>query len=278
MAQPDWPDAGDLFVLTALGAVVDYPKHHTSMMAAPFVVSDVTELRLHLGERSGDRGGAGNLQHDMSMPFWHARVNSDILVRMADTAPRGSVRVEHAERTRARILDAVVTLVAARGDCDFTMPQVANVSGVSLRTLYRYFATRQHVVDAVATVADQAAESNLPTAAFDLADLGPWLEQAWRNLLEHEAFIRAQHASPNGAAIRRARIPFFREVTRTLLLREAPDLAPERVDDVVDTALLLVSSSALFEFVDVLEIPVERAARLAAEAIANSIDSARRRE
>ena len=189
---------------------------------------------------------------------------------------QGSLRAEHAKRTRARILDAVVTLIADRGNCDFTMPEVADASGVSLRTVYRYFPTRQEVIDAAATVADQAAASNLPSAAFDLADLGPWLEQAWRNLLKSEAFIRAQHTGPSGAAIRRARIPFFRDVTRTLLMREAPDLSPEGIDDIVDTTLLLVSSSAMFEFVDVLEIPLARAAQLAADAIAATIEAARR--
>lgn len=193
---------------------------------------------------------------------------------MAEPAPRTNLRREHTQYTRSRILDAVVALVAERHDCEFTMPDVANASGVSLRTLYRYFPTRQHVVDAVATVADQAAASNLPDAAFDLADLGPWLEQAWRNLLEHEAFIRAQHTSPNGAAIRRARIPFFRDVTRTLLRREAPTLPTETIDDIVDTTLLLVSSSALFELIDVLDVPLERAARLAANAISTAIHAA----
>ena len=195
---------------------------------------------------------------------------------MTSESPRDSVRVEHAARTRARILDAVVVLVGKRGDCDFTMPDVAKGSGVSLRTLYRYFPNRQQLVDAVATVIDQAAASNLPEAEFDLADLGEWLEQAWRNLLTHEAFIRAQHTSPNGAAIRRARIPFFREVTRSLLQREVPDISRERMDDVVDVTLLLVSSSSLFEFLDVLEIPVERAARLSADAVAMAIQAARR--
>jgi AcrR family transcriptional regulator len=177
--------------------------------------------------------------------------------------------------TRDRILDAVVALMRARGDAVFTIPEVAAASGVSLRTLYRYFPTRQHVVDAVVTVADQAAASSLPAAAFELSDLRAWLEQAWGNLLEQEAFIRAQHSSPNGAAIRRARIPFFRDVTRTLLEREAPDLDPASVDDIVDTTLLLVSSSALFELLDVLEIPLERAARLAADAVARAVDAHR---
>jgi len=193
---------------------------------------------------------------------------------MAAQGTRSSIRVEHAARTRARILDAVVALVREQGHADFTMPEVADSSGVSLRTLYRYYPTRLSLVDAVAAVADQVTASNLPAAEFALTDLQPWLEQAWRNLLDQEAFIRAQHTSPNGAAIRRARIPFFRDVTRTLLLREIPELDPERVDDVVDTTLMLVSSSALFEFLDVLEISIERAARLAAEAVRRAVEAA----
>ena len=194
---------------------------------------------------------------------------------LAPPLPPRSIRAENAERTRVRILDAVVDLVGASGTCDFTMPEVAAASGVSLRTLYRYFPSRQHVVDAVAAVGDRVAASNLPAAEFDLIDLHAWLEEAWRALLDQEALIRAQHTSPSGAAIRRARIPFFRDVTRALLLGETPGLDYERVDDIVDTTLLVVSSSALFEFLDVLEIPIERAARLAAEAVERAVRDAR---
>lgn len=201
-------------------------------------------------------------------------MTSESLERGSSASPRG-VRAENAERTRVRILDAVVDLVKASGRCDFTMPEAATASGVSLRTLYRFFPTRQHVVDSVAAVGDRVAASNLPAVKFDLEDLQAWLEQAWRALLDQEALIRVQHSSPGGAEIRRARIPFFREVTRALLLREVPGLDDERVDDVVDTTLLVVSSSALFEFLDVLEIPIERAARLAAEAVERAVRDAR---
>jgi AcrR family transcriptional regulator len=193
----------------------------------------------------------------------------------AATNPPRSLRAENTDRTRRRILDAVVGLVAGQGNADFSMKDAAAASGVSLRTLYRYFPTRQLLIDAVATVGDQAAASNLPQAAFVLTDLGPWLERAWENLLEQEAFIRAQHTSPNGAAIRRARIPFFREVTETLLEREVPGIDAATRDDIVDTILLLVSSSAMFELIDVLELPIERAARLASDAVVALISTRR---
>ncbi len=194
---------------------------------------------------------------------------------MSDDGRRPPIREEHTNRTRSRIVDAVVELVVERGHAEFTVPEVAGVAGVSLRTVYRYFPTRQHLVDAVAMVGDTVAATNLPEAALALTDLQPWLEEAWGNLLDQEAFIRAQHTSPNGAQIRRARIPFFRDVTRTLLEREVPGMTPEALDDVVDTILLLVSSSSMLELIDVLEVPLERAARLVSEAAVASIEARR---
>jgi len=44
---------------------------------------------------------------------------------------------------------------------------------------------------------------------------------------------------------------------------------------VVDTILLLVSSSSLFELLDVLEVPLERAARLAGDAVLAVIGASR---
>jgi AcrR family transcriptional regulator len=192
-----------------------------------------------------------------------------------DDGARLPIRDEHTARTRQRIIDAVVQLVVERNDVAFTMPEVSDACGVSLRTVYRYFPTRQKLVDAVAAVGDRVAASNLPAAAFGLDDLEPWLREAWEHLLEREAFIRAQHVSPNGADVRRARIPFFRDVTRALLEREVPGIAPQARDDVVDTVLLLVSTSSLFELLDVLEVPVDRAVRLVSTAVRALVDAHR---
>lgn len=167
-------------------------------------------------------------------------------------------------------------LVTERGNADFSVPDVARASNVALRTVYRYYPTRQHLVDAVAAVGDHVADTSLPSAPFALTDLQPWLEDAWRKLLAREAFIRAQHTSPNGAAIRRARIPFFRDVTRTLLQRQVPDMSEEEVTDTVDTILLLVSSSSMLELLDVLEVPIDRAARLTSDAVIALIEAHRR--
>src|SRR3954451_17614180 len=59
-----------------------------------------------------------------------------------------SLREEHAHATRARILSAVADLLEGDGAEELTMPRVAAASGISLRTVYRYYATREELLEA----------------------------------------------------------------------------------------------------------------------------------
>jgi AcrR family transcriptional regulator len=59
-----------------------------------------------------------------------------------------SLREEHAEATRVRILSAVADLLEAADPKELTMPSVAGAAGVSLRTVYRYFPTREQLLEA----------------------------------------------------------------------------------------------------------------------------------
>jgi AcrR family transcriptional regulator len=59
-----------------------------------------------------------------------------------------SLREQHANATRVLILSAVADLLEADPADDLTMPRVAAASGVSLRTVYRYYATREELLEA----------------------------------------------------------------------------------------------------------------------------------
>lgn len=179
-----------------------------------------------------------------------------------------SLRERNRERTTDRIVTATADLVRQQGHTGFSMPQVAEASGVALRTLYRYFPTRQALVDALATVADQTAAIGVPTG---LDDLERWLTEAWRNLLAEEALIRAQHIGPSGAEIRRSRSRLHRSITMQLFETVRPDLDATARDELASLAMLLTSSTALLEFVDVLGVEVEDASRMAANAVATLV-------
>ncbi len=213
----------------------------------------------------------------MDMPIRQWRAKSDWIWHPGPVNDRRAVsdtsglRAENRRRTRARILDATVELVRESGTVDFSMPEVAARSGVALRTLYRYFQKRQDLVDALATVADQVEAGPLPS----LDDLEEWLARAWRNLIAEEALIRAQHVGPAGVEVRRARVPLHRSVTLGLLDAECPGLDPRTRDDLADLALVLTSSTVLFEFVDVLDVDPSRGASLVARTVRTIIEQAR---
>jgi AcrR family transcriptional regulator len=61
-----------------------------------------------------------------------------------------SLREQHAEATRERILSAVAQLLETGAAGELTMPTVAAASGVSLRTVYRYYPTREQLLAAAA--------------------------------------------------------------------------------------------------------------------------------
>jgi TetR/AcrR family transcriptional regulator, cholesterol catabolism regulator len=60
--------------------------------------------------------------------------------------PSSKAMTPRQRERRAALVDAVIDLVAERGVEDLQMREVAERSGVSLGTLYRYFASKDHLV------------------------------------------------------------------------------------------------------------------------------------
>lgn len=187
----------------------------------------------------------------------------------AASAAPSSIRADNRRRVIERAVGATVELVRESGNLGFTMPAVAERSGISLRTLYRHFPTRDDLVSALAAVADQVDALAPPTS---LDEFEPWLVTAWTNLMAEEALMRAQHLGAAGVQIRRARAPLHRSATADVIASLCPDLSRIAQAEVVDVALLLTSSTAMFEFVDVLGVDVQRGAHLAARAVTALIE------
>lgn len=181
-----------------------------------------------------------------------------------------SLRADNRRRVSERAIAATVELVRETGDLTFTMPAVAERGGISLRTLYRHFPRRDNLVSALALVADQAEALAPPTS---LDEIEPWLVTAWTSLMAQEALLRAQHLGAAGVQIRRARTRLHRSATARVIEALCPDIAVAARAEIVDVALLLTSSTAMFEFIDVLDVDVERGAQLAARAVRTLIEA-----
>src|SRR5919108_6446705 len=83
-----------------------------------------------------------------------------------------SLREQHALATRERILGAVADLLELGDPEDPTVPAVAEASGVSLRTVYRYYPTRELLLEAAGRwIGDKLLQHPYPRTLDEVAEL-----------------------------------------------------------------------------------------------------------
>jgi AcrR family transcriptional regulator len=111
-----------------------------------------------------------------------------------------SLREQHAEATRERILSAVVELLE-RGEAEeLTVPGVAEASGVSLRTVYRYYPTRELLLEAAGRwIGDELLQHPYPRTLDEVAEL---FRVGCRDFDEHPGLVRALALSQLGQSVR----------------------------------------------------------------------------
>lgn len=119
---------------------------------------------------------------------------------MSGLAP--SLRAKQLEMSRELILGAVIDLLETDGLEGLSMPAIAKASGVSLRTLYRYFPTRDALL---AEAGEQIKERMGLSDAVSSADEIP--SSFWANsarAARHPQLARALVASSSGRSARKA--------------------------------------------------------------------------
>jgi AcrR family transcriptional regulator len=138
--------------------------------------------------------------------------------------PATSLREQHATVTRERILAAVADLVERGEAPELTMPDVATASGVSLRTLYRYYQTREELLEAAGRwIGDELLEHPYPTTLDEVADL---FEAGCSDFNERPGLVRALAFSQLGQHVRGYRRRERLEAIAGALRAELPN-APE---------------------------------------------------
>lgn len=137
----------------------------------------------------------------------------------AAAARESSLRDEQVERTRERILEAAVGLLAEGAVVDLTIPLVAERAGVAVRTVYRYFPTKEALVEAIALRVDgSVGPQPFLMVGGDIRALAPKLFAHFDQNLD---LLRAGRQSGIGrtvfAATRRSRIASAEQVLAPLL-------------------------------------------------------------
>lgn len=184
------------------------------------------------------------------------------------------LRAEQAQATREKILAGVRTMVEANPDTALGFDELAEVSGVNRRTIFRYFPTKEDLLSAFW----QSANASLgvrfwPQSERDLVDLPPEL---FASLDGIEGIVRASHASGAGRQMRLQANGERQAAFRRSLSDVTDDLDPERARQLEATVQLLFSATAWQTMKDYWGLPGKEAGKAAAWAIGALLDAARR--
>jgi TetR/AcrR family transcriptional repressor of mexCD-oprJ operon len=121
------------------------------------------------------------------------------------------------QRVAAAILEAAGRLLAARGE-QASMNDVAVAAGVARATVYRYFPSRQALLDELADLAVRDAGQRLASARIDTVPPRDAIVRAIRALVEvgdRFVVLAREHVRPDGEHFERAiREPLERLVER----------------------------------------------------------------
>ena len=111
-----------------------------------------------------------------------------------------TLREAQAAVTRERILSAVADLLERGGAEDVTMPEVAEASGASLRTIYRYYQTRDQLLEAAGRwIGDELLKHPYPSNLDEVADL---FQEGCADFDERPGLVRALALSQLGREVR----------------------------------------------------------------------------
>ena len=173
-----------------------------------------------------------------------------------------SIRDDQKEATRARIVRAVSELVATDHPAAISVPAVAARAGVGVATVYRYFPTKEALLDASAHGAISSAR--LPAA---LSEVGPALKATWTELEAQLPLVRGQFASPVGRDLHKRRWKAKHKAMASQLRKAGVDPTSPEGRRLLGTADVLTSSTALLELHDKAGVPVDEAADWCAWAV-----------
>jgi len=166
---------------------------------------------------------------------------------MPPAGPGVDLREEQRQATRARIVRAVSDLVANDHPAAVSVPAVAKRANVGVATVYRYFPTKELLLDAAAGSVLSTSSAMLPQ---NFGEVGSSLRAAWRELADQLPLVRNQFASPVGRDLRRRRWETRHAVMVSYLQAEGIDPSSDEGRRLLGVVDVLTSSTALLELHD----------------------------
>ena len=172
------------------------------------------------------------------------------------------VWASHRADVTSRSVEAFLELLETSSPDGISMPAVARQAGISVRTLYRYFPTKDDLRRAASGWLDRGSRLAMEGQQLDRSNVRQFLGHLWREFATELSAVRVQHSTPEGRAMRVERLPRARhEVERAL----PNEITGRRRADLVNVLVAVTSSSMFLELVDRMAYDPEQAADLVAE-------------
>jgi AcrR family transcriptional regulator len=177
-----------------------------------------------------------------------------------------SLRERQKADTRTLILEAVKRLLENQSLAELSLATVAREAGITERTVYRHFATREQLLEATwSAVNEGIGTKEFPRTAEELIERPKKLFPAFEQRGEA---IRAMLASPQGRELR-LRVNEQRQAAIRLAVKNArPNLREPRFTRLCAAVQLLCSASGWATMTDYWGLDSAEAGRAASEAIA----------
>jgi AcrR family transcriptional regulator len=134
---------------------------------------------------------------------------------------RSALVARQTDLTQRLILDAALEVIAEAPTEPLSVRATAKRAGMSERTVFRYFATREDLVNAAA--AEYTRRLNLPEPPTSLEGLLAYPEALYRRFEDQGAFIRASMPSELTSRLRGKAAVERRQAIAALIDRLAPD-------------------------------------------------------
>lgn len=185
------------------------------------------------------------------------------------------LRERRAAETRALVLRGFADLVTETGTTEFSVQDVADRAGVSLRTVYRYFPSRQALLDGLTDLLDEHMDDlredsevgwhYLPDRGLE--GLMATIPAVYERFDELEPLSSAMAMLAAGGRGRARRHDERTDEFRRALEDELADVPDEVADEVFAVVRHLVSSLTWFVLRDEFGLPGADAGRAVARAI-----------
>lgn len=158
--------------------------------------------------------------------------------------------------TRERILDSARQLILERHPAALTVALIASEAGVSQRTIYRHFPSKEDLIKSVAEH-PPASIPNLPLPETWEEARGA-LRVSWTLFGQDLDVVRSERLIPESLELRKARLESARPMAAAIL-DNYPKSHAEDQDELRELLLHLTSSTTLLELVDRHDLTVEQA-------------------